>query len=99
MTEICLHRAESNALDWQAHNRTHAGACEGGPESRIQPLCRDARPTSLNPPVANGAPRSDVNTNDDLGGLPDMVYHVAKRAFAGAIADKPFIVFEFNAMN
>ena len=29
-------------------------------------------------------------------GLPDMVYHVAKRAFAGAIADKPFIVFELN---
>ena len=31
-------------------------------------------------------------------GLPDMVYHVAKRAFAGAIADKPFIVFEFNVI-
>jgi hypothetical protein len=27
-----------------------------------------------------------------------MVYHVAKRAFAGAIADKSFIVFKFNVI-
>jgi hypothetical protein len=31
-------------------------------------------------------------------GLPDMVYHVTKRAFAGTIADKPFIVFKFNVI-
>ena len=66
MTQIRLHRASSMLL---IGKRITARMPE---HVRVDPKVKSSRfaetgDQSAEPPVANGAPRSEVNTNDDLG--------------------------------